>query len=173
MKRFLISFFLINLFCLNGIDANAQHLSNIYLSQNGKASYRIVLNNIYIVLSENGKLTEIKTDTYGTIIYNFNKRVDQIGDMKIGFNYRGFVNMIGSTPIMYDYNGRIERIGNLTFKYNYNNLLASIGEQVIIYNTDYSIDRFDKYKITYNYEKQVKQIDNSNGIIILQLNYDQ
>lgn len=153
-------------------DMQAQQLSNIYLTQKGKAAYRIALNNIYIVLSENGKLTEIKTDAYGTIIYNINKRVDQIGDMKIGFNYQGFVNNIGTTPIIYDYNGRIDRIGNLELKYNYNNLLVSIGGQAIIYNADNTIDRFDRFKIIYNYEKQVQQIDNSNGLIILQLNYD-
>jgi len=168
----------IKLFCLLAFmqlmvaNAYGQQLSNIYLTQKGKAAYRIAINNIYVVLSENGKLTEIKTDAYGTIIYNINKRVDQIGDVKIGFNYQGFVNNIGATPIIYDYNGRIDMIGNLELKYNYNGLLVSIGGQSIIYNLDNTIDRFDRFKINYNYEKQVQQIDNSNGLIILQLNYD-
>jgi hypothetical protein len=161
------------LLTLWGIDSlNAQQLSNVYITQNGKAAYRIGLNNIYVMLTDGGKITDIKTDTYGTILYNTNKRVEQIGDVKIGFSYQGLVNMIGNTSVLYDYTGRVDRIGNLTFRYNYNGIMAAVGNQTINYNPNNTIDQFDKFKITYNYTGQVQKIDDSKGLILLQLNYD-
>jgi len=150
----------------------AQQLSNVYLNQNGRASYRISLNNIYIVISESGKLKEIKTDAQGTIVYSTSKRVEQIGNTRIGFNYQGWVNTIGPVSVQYDYSGRVDRVGNLAIRYNYNGIVQSIGTQNIVYNADNSMDMFDRYKITYNYNKQVQQVDNSNGLILLELNYD-
>jgi hypothetical protein len=154
------------------VFVGAQQLSNVYLNQNGKASYRITLGNIYIVISEAGKLKEIKTDAQGTIVYSTTKRVEQIGNTRIGFNYQGWVNTIGSVSVQYDYSGRVDRVGNLVIRYNYNGIVQSIGNQNITYNADNSMDMFDRYKITYNYNKQVQQVDNSNGLILLELNYD-
>ena len=151
---------------------NAQLLSNVYINQKGRASYNISIGNIYVVISEKGKITEIKTDANGTIIYSLNKRVEQIGEVRIGFNYQGLVNMIGNASVVYDYSGRVDRIGNLTFRYNYNELLSAVGNQSVVYNPDNTIDQFDKYRILYNYDKQVQKIDDSKGLIVLQLNYD-
>lgn len=153
-------------------SAYTQQLSNVYLNQNGHASYRISINNIYIVINEAGKLKEIKTDAQGTIVYSTTKRVEQIGNTKIGFNYQGWVNTIGEVSVQYDYSGRVDRIGNLVILYNYNGIVQSIGSQNVVYNGDNSMDRFDRYKIVYNYNKQVQQVDNSNGLILLELNYN-
>lgn len=152
--------------------AKAQQLTNVFVSQDGKASYRFAINNIYLVITEKGKLLEIKTDANGTIVYSVSKRVEQIGDVRIGFNYQGFVNTIGTASVLYDFSGRVDRIGNIAFRYNYNGLLSDLGGQKVMYNADNRIDQFDQYKITYNYNKLVQRIDDSKGLIVLQLNYD-
>ncbi|MFY9465519.1 MAG: hypothetical protein WAP48_10530 [Sediminibacterium sp.] len=151
--------------------SHAQQLSNIYLTEKGKASYLISVNTLAVVISDSGKLSEIRTAASGTIIYNTTLQVEQIGDVKIGVNYQGQINRIGNTPILYDFGGRVDRIGNLGFRYNYNNLLVSVGDQGIRYNPDHTIDQFDQYRIVYNYNKQVQKIDDSKGLIILQLNF--
>jgi len=153
-------------------NAMAQQLQNIFITQEGKAAYRISLNTIYVVLSEKGFLTEVKTTANGTIIYNTANKVEQIGDVKIGYNYQGFVNLIGTAPIMYDFSGRVDRIGTIGFRYNYNDLIAEIGNQKVQYNADGRIDQFDTFKIYYNYNKMVQRIDESRGLILLQLNYE-
>lgn len=161
------------LFFIGIVVINAQQLSNVLLTQTGKAIYKISINNIYIMVSDAGKLTEIKTDNYGTIVYDTDKRVERIGDTKIGFNYKGLVNMIGNTSILYDYSGRVDQVGTLSLKYNYNNLLSFIGNQQIIYNANKIIDQIGTFKIYYNYNAQVQRIDDSKGLIVLQLNYVQ
>lgn len=150
----------------------AQQLSNVFLTQEGKAEYRISLNNIFVVLSEKGFLSEVKTSANGTIVYNVNNRVDQIGDVKIGYNYKGFVNQIGTAPILYDFSGRVDRIGTIGFRYNYKNLIAEIGNQKVQYSADNRIDQFDSFKIYYNYNKMVQRIDDSRGLILVQLNLE-
>jgi hypothetical protein len=172
MKRWIYIFSISMVLQFIHLNASAQQLVNVYLNQKGKASYRVAIDNIYVVISDSGKLTEIKTDAYGTIVYNSDKRVNQIGNIRIGFNYQGFVNLIGNTQIRYDYNGRTDRLGNLELRYNYNGLLVTIGGQQIVYNTDNSIDQIGLHRITYNYNKQVQKIDDSKGLIVLQLNYD-
>ena len=158
--------------CVFSVVTQAQQLTNVFISQDGKASYRFAINNIYLVVSEKGKLLEIKTDANGTIIYSVTKRVEQIGDVKIGFNYQGFVNSIGSASILYDFSGRVDRIGNIAIKYNYNGFIAELGNQKIMYSADNRIDQFDQFRIVYNYHKLVQKIDESKGLIVLQLNYD-
>jgi PPE-repeat protein len=165
-------FFILIAACFFTKSTHAQQLTNVFVSQDGKASYRFAINNIYLVLSEKGKLLEIKTDANGTIVYNVSKRVEQIGDVKIGFNYQGLVNNIGSASVLYDFSGRVDRIGNIAFRYNYNGFISEVGNQKVMYSADNRIDQFDQFRITYNYNKLVQRIDDSKGLIVLQLNYD-
>ena len=162
--------FLVLLFFVQAVKA--QQLQNVFITQEGKAAYRISLNTIYVVLTEKGLLSEIKTSTNGTIIYNTVNKVEQIGDVKIGYNYKGFVNLIGTASILYDFSDRVDRIGTIGFRYNYNGLIAEIGNQKVQYNADNRIDQFDSYKIYYSYNKMVQRIDESRGLILLQLNYE-
>ncbi len=155
-----------------GQITKAQQLQNVFITQEGKAAYRISLNNIYVVLSEKGFLSEVKTSANGTIVYNTGNKVEQIGDVKIGYNYQGFVNLIGTAPVLYDFSGRVDRIGTIGFRYNYNDLIAEIGNQKVQYSADNRIDQFDSFKIYYNYNKMVQRIDESRGLILLQLNYE-
>ncbi|MDD2793912.1 MAG: hypothetical protein PHD73_12085 [Sediminibacterium sp.] len=157
---------------LMGLQTNAQQLSGVYLTENGKASYQITVERLLVVLTDSGKLSEIRTTASGTLVYNVSRQIEQIGDVKIGLNYQGKVNRIGNTAILYDFNGRVDRIGELNFRYNYNNMLASVGNQAIRYNPDQTIDQFDRYRIIYNYNKQVQKIDDSGGLIILQYIYN-
>jgi|GEM_PF-1795963 len=150
----------------------AQQLQNVFISQDGKAAYRISLNTIYVVLTEKGIISEVKTSANGTIVYNTANKVEQIGEVRIGYNYQGFVNLIGDASVLYDYTGRVDRIGTIGFRYNYNGLIAEIGNQKIQYNSDNRIDQFDSYKIYYSYNKMVQRIDESMGLILLQLNYE-
>ena len=168
MKIFFV--FLILLFLVH--TTMAQQLSNVFITQDGKAAYRISLNSIYVVLSEKGFLSEVKTSANGTIVYNIANKVEQIGDVKIGYNYQGFVNLIGTAPILYDFSGRVDRIGTVGVRYNYNGLIAEIGNQKVLYSADNRIDQFDSFKIYYNYNKMVQRIDESRGLILLQLNYE-
>lgn len=156
---------------LMSFHSHAQQLSNVYLTEKGKATYLIAVNPLLVLISDSGKLSEIKTAAYGTIVYNAAQQIEQIGEVKIGFNYQGQINRIGNTSILYDFSGRVDRIGDLGFRYNYNNLLVSVGNQGIRYNPDHTIDQFDQYRIVYNYNKQVQKIDDSKGLIILQLNF--
>ncbi len=153
-------------------DVVAQQLSNVLITQEGKAAYQISVNNIYVVLTEKGFLSDIKTSANGTIVYNANNKVDQIGDVKIGYNYQGFVNLIGAASILYDFSGRVDRIGGIGFRYNYNGLIAELGNQKILYNFDNRIDQFDSFRIYYNYNKLVQKIDESKGLILIQLNHE-
>jgi hypothetical protein len=172
MKNIMRLFLLIITTCFIANTSKSQQLSNVFVSQEGKASYRFSINNIYLVVSEKGKLLEIKTDANGTIVYSVSKRVEQIGDVKIGFNYQGFVNSIGSASVLYDFSGRVDRIGNIPLKYNYNGFISELGNQKVMYSADNRIDQFDQFRITYNYNKLVQRIDDSKGLIVLQLNYD-
>ena len=167
MKKFVG--FLIVLFIMQ--NAIAQQLSNVFITQEGKTAYRISINNIYVVLSEKGFLSEVKTTANGTIVYNTANKVEQIGEVKIGYNYQGFVNLIGVASVLYDFSGRVDRIGSIGFRYNYNGLIAELGNQKVMYNADNRIDQFDTFKIYYNYNKMVQRIDDSKGLILLQLNY--
>ncbi len=168
MKRIIV--FSMLLFLIQNLMA--QQLSNVFITQEGKAEYRISINNIYVVLSEKGFLSEVKTSANGTIVYSANNKVEQIGDVKIGYNYQGFVNLIGTAPILYDFSGRVDRIGTIGFRYNYKDLIAEIGNQKVQYSADNRIDQFDSFKIYYNYNKMVQRIDDSRGLILLQLNYE-
>ncbi len=172
MKQMMQIIFLCIATCFFAQAAYAQQLTNVFVNQDGRASYRFAINNIYLVITEKGKLLEIKTDANGTIVYSVSKRVEQIGDVKIGFNYQGFVNTIGTASVLYDFSGRVDRIGNIAFRYNYNGYLSELGSQKVMYNSINQIDQFDQYKITYNYYKLVQRIDESKGLIVLQLNYD-
>lgn len=165
-----IIFLLLAFLVIAGV-LNAQQLTNVFINQNGKSAYRFAMNGVYLILNDIGKLTEIKTDAFGAIIYDNNKRVEQIGDMKIGFNYQNQVNNIGNYAILYDYSGRVDRIGNIIFKYNYKGMLVSVADNAILYNPNGSVDQFGDYKIHYNYNAQVQRIDESKGLILLQLNY--
>ncbi|HJV19414.1 MAG TPA: hypothetical protein VJ552_05995 [Sediminibacterium sp.] len=156
---------------LLNVYANAQQLTNVYLTQQGKAAYLISVPPLLVVLSDSGKISEIKTAASGTIVYNTVQQIEQIGEVKIGFNYQGQINRIGNSTLLYDFNGRVDRIGDLNFRYNYQQLLVSVGDQGIRYNPDQTIDQFGRYRIMYNYNKQVQKIDDSNGLIILQLKY--
>lgn len=153
---------------LMGLQTKAQQLSGVNLTENGRASYLITVEQVQLLLSDSGKLAEIRTASSGNVVYNIARQIEQIGDVKIGLNYQGKINRIGSTAILYDFNGRIDRIGELSFRYNYNNMVAAVGNQAIRYNPDQTIDQFDRYRIVYNYNKQVQKIDDSGGLITLQ-----
>lgn len=158
-------------FSFTAVVLNAQQLTNVFINQNGKAAYRFAMNGVYLLLNDMGKITEIKTDAFGTIVYDTNKRVEQIGDMKIGFNYQNQVNSIGNYSLQYDHAGRVDQVGNIVFKYNYNGMLVNISNYLIMYNPNGSVDKFGDYKIYYNYNAQVQRIDDSKGLLLLQLNY--
>ncbi len=158
-------------FSFTAVVLKAQQLTNVFIHQNGKAAYRFAMNGVYILVNDMGKITEIKTDAFGNIIYDTNKRVEQIGDVKIGFNYQNQVNTIGSISLQYDHAGRVDFIGSVFFKYNYTGTLVSIGNYQIRYNPNGSVDQFGDYKIYYNYNAQVQRIDESKGLLLLQLNY--
>lgn len=153
---------------LMGLQTNAQQLTGVYVTENGRASYLITVEQVQLLLSDAGKLAEIRTAASGNIVYNIARQIEQIGSVRIGMNYQGKINRIGSAAIMYDFNGRIDRIGELSFRYNFNNMLAAVGNQSIRYNLDLTIDQFDRYRIVYNYNKQVQKIDDSGGLITLQ-----
>lgn len=172
MKRIIQFVFFSTAACFFSQTAKSQQLTNVFVNQDGRASYRFAINNIYLEITDKGKLLEIKTDANGTIVYSVSKRVEQIGDVRIGFNYQGLVNTIGTASVLYDFSGRVDRIGNIAFRYNYNGYLSDLGGQKVMYNADNRIDQFDQYKITYNYNKLVQRIDDSKGLIVLQLNYD-
>jgi hypothetical protein len=172
MKGMIKFIFLLITTCLFATAAKSQQLTNVFVNQDGRASYRFAINNIYLEITDKGKLLEIKTDANGTIVYSISKRVEQIGDVRIGFNYQGLVKTIGTASVLYDFSGRVDRIGNIAFRYNYNGYLSDLGGQKVMYNSDNRIDQFDQFKITYNYNKLVQRIDDRKGLIVLQLNYD-
>lgn len=151
----------------------AQELGNIYLTQVGKPSFRINVEGISVVLTEKGKIAEIRTDSYGSVLYNTDKRVEQIGSVKIQFNYKNWVSQIGQSSVLYDYEGRVDRIGNLSITYHYNGMVGKMGDRDLQYNANKTLDRFGAYAIVYNYQGQVQRIDESGGLIILQINYQQ
>lgn len=152
---------------------SAQELANVFLTQTGKPSFRINVEGISVFLSEKGKIVEIRTDSYGTVVYNTDKRVEQVGSVKIQFNYKNWVSQIGQSSVLYDYEGRVDRIGNLSIGYHHNGMVGKFGNQALQYNANKSLDRFDAFQVVYNYQGQVQKIDASNGLIVLQLNYQQ
>lgn len=168
MKQQIKWFVLAGWMLLMGLQGKAQQLSGVYLTENGRASYLISVDQVQLLLNDSGKLAEIRTAASGNIVYNVARQIEQVGNVKIGLNYQGKINRVGSAAIVYDFNGRIDRIGELSFRYNYNNLLAAVGNQSIRYNPDQTVDQFDRYRIVYNYNKQVQKIDDSGGLIILQ-----
>lgn len=162
------------LFCLligASINVRSQQLMNVLLATNGKATYKVAAGKSVIELNDQGKIQTIDVDASGEIIFNKNILPQQIGEMGLGFNYEGWLNKIGDVLIMYDYTGRIDRVGNLVFRYNYNQQIASIGSYTINYNSNKTIDQIGQYKIYYNYSGNVFRIDQSKGLILLQLNF--
>lgn len=168
MKKEFLFFCLIT--CVS-INVHSQQLMNVLLTTNGKAIYKVVAGKSVIQLNDQGKIQTIDADASGEIVFNKNLLPQQIGEMGLAFNYEGWLNKIGDVTIMYDYTGRIDRIGNLVFRYNYNQQIASIGSYTITYNSNKTIDQIGQYKIYYNYSSNVFRIDQSKGLILLQLNF--
>lgn len=159
------------LFIVVTMNAYSQQLMNMLLSTNGKATYKIVAGKSVILLNDQGKIQTIDADASGEMVFNKNLLPQQIGEMGLAFNYEGWLSKIGDVTIMYDYTGRIDRVGNLVFRYNYNQQIASIGSYTITYNSNKTIDQIGQYKIYYNYSGNVFRIDQSKGLILLQLNF--
>ncbi|OYZ02962.1 MAG: hypothetical protein B7Y37_00520 [Sphingobacteriia bacterium 28-36-52] len=153
------------------INAHSQQLVNVLLTTNGKATYKIAAGKSVILLSDQGKIQTIDADASGEIVFNKNLFPQQIGELGLGFNYEGWLSKIGDVTIMYDYTGRVDRVGNLVFRYNYNQQIGSIGGYTITYNSNKTIDQIGQYKIYYNYSGNVFRIDQSKGLILLQLNF--
>jgi len=152
-------------------NVQSQQLINVLLSTDGKATYKVAAGKSVIILNDQGKIQTIDADASGEISFNKDLLPQQIGEMGISFNYEGWLSKIGDVTIMYDYTGRIDRIGNLVFRYNYNQQIASIGSYTITYNSNKTIDQIGQYKIYYNYSGKVFRIDQSKGLILLQLNF--
>jgi len=164
-------YFLLFLFICATMNAYSQQLMHVLLSTNGKATYKIAAGKSVILLNDQGKIQTIDADASGEIVFNKNLLPQQIGEMGLDFNYEGWLSKIGDVTIMYDYTGRIDRVGNLVFRYNYNQQIASIGGYTITYNSNKTIDQIGQYKIYYNYSGNVFRIDQSKGLILLQLNF--
>lgn len=164
-------YFLLCLLIGATFNAQSQQLMNVLLSTDGKATYKITAGKSVILLNDQGKIQTIDADASGEIIFNKNLYPQQIGEMGINFNYEGWLSKIGDVNIMYDYTGRIDRVGNLVFRYNYNQQIASIGSYTITYNSNKTIDQIGQFKIYYNYSGNVFRIDQSKGLILLQLKF--
>lgn len=152
------------------VVGSSQQLVNVLLTTNGKATYRIVAGKSTILLTEQGKIQTIDVDAAGEIAYNKNLQPQQVGDLGIVFNYEGWLSQIGNTYLMYDYTGRVDRVGDLVLRYNYNQQISTIGGYTIAYNSNKTIDQIGQYKIYYNYSGNVFRVDQSKGLILLQLN---
>lgn len=148
----------------------AQQLVNVLLTTNGKATYKIGVGKSIIFINDQGKIQTIDVDAAGEIGYNKNLQPQQVGDMGFVFNYEGWLSQIGNTFIMYDYTGRVDRVGDLVLRYNYNQQLSTIGSYTVAYNSNKTIDQVGQYKVYYNYSGNVFRIDQSKGLILLQLN---
>ncbi|MFN3301016.1 MAG: hypothetical protein ACK41Z_12570 [Sediminibacterium sp.] len=162
------------LFCLLisvSMNMYSQQLINVLLSTNGKATYKIGAGKSTILINDQGKIQTIDADASGEIVFSKNLQPQQIGEMGLAFNYEGWLSKIGDVTLMYDYTGRIDRVGNLVFRYNYNQQIASIGGYTITYNSNKTIDQIGQYKIYYNYSGYVFRLDQSKGLILLQLNF--
>ena len=81
---------------------------------------------------ENYKFTVYEDDTplkYNfmagdDIDYDYQGRVESIGDLDIDYDYQGRVESIGNVDVDYDYQGRIESIGGMNIEYDYNGRLS-------------------------------------------------
>ncbi len=166
-KRYSLLCLLLGVF----INGQSQQLMNVLLTTDGKATYKIAAGKSVILLNDLGKIQTIDADAAGEIVFNKNLLPQQVGEMGINFNYEGWLSKIGDVSIMYDYTGRIDRVGDLVFRYNYNQQIASIGGYTINYNSNKTIDQIGQYKIYYNYSGKVFRIDQSKGLILLQINF--
>jgi hypothetical protein len=149
---------------------HSQQLMNVLLTSSGKATYKIGAGKSIILLTDQGKIITIDADASGEISYNKNLQPQQVGELGFVFNYEGWLSQIGNTSIMYDYTGRVDKVGDLMLRYNYNQQLSTIGSYTISYNSNKTIDQIGPYKIYYNYSGNVFRIDQSKGLVLLQLN---
>lgn len=152
-------------------NLSAQVLRNILINVDGKAQYKVSSGNTLIYLDDHGKILSIETDASGEVLYNKNFQPQQAGNLGIQFNYEGWLSQIANLVIQYDHTGRIDKIGDLVFRYNYQQLISSVGNISIIYNANKTIDKIGVYKLFYNYSGKIFRIDDSKGLIALQLNF--
>ncbi|BDQ11497.1 hypothetical protein [Sediminibacterium sp. TEGAF015] len=152
-------------------NLSAQVLRNILINVGGKAQYKVSSGNTLIYLDDQGKILSLETDASGEVSYNKNFQPQQAGNLGIQFNYEGWLSQIGNLIIQYDHTGRIDKIGDLVFRYNYQQLISSVGNISIIYNANKTIDQIGVYKLYYNYSGKISRMDDSKGLIALQLNF--
>jgi len=54
------------------------------------------------------------------ISYNFNGKVQKIGNVYISYDFNDRVQKVGNVYVSYDFNGRVQKVGNLYIRYDYN-----------------------------------------------------
>jgi hypothetical protein len=164
-------FFLFSLFLSISLFTFSQQLRHVLLSTNGKARYEISAGNPLLIINDSGKIQSIEMEPLGDIMYDKNTFPHQFGEQNLEFNYDGRLIKIGSTIIQYDLNGRLDRIGDMVLSYNYQQQIATIGGYANTYNTNKTVDQIGVFKVKYNYNGQVLMLEQSKGLILVQLNF--
>ncbi|MBA4258168.1 MAG: hypothetical protein C0446_03325 [Chitinophaga sp.] len=162
---------LFSLFFSISLFAFSQQLKHVLLSTNGKARYEVSAGNPLLIINDSGKIQSIVMEPMGEIKYDENTFPHKLGEQNLEFNYDGRLVKIGNTIIQYDLNGRVDKIGDLVLSYNYQQQIASIGGYNIRYNTNKTVDQIGVFKVQYNYNGQVLMVEQSKGLILLQLNF--
>ncbi len=145
---------------------NAQTNFRAVLSKDGAVSFQLTESEFYIYVSSKGAITSFGALCNGSISYDFNGRVNKVGNVSVSYDYAGRIDKIGSTNISYNYSGQVNKIGATGIGYNFYGFTDKVGDRNIGYNYTGKADKIGKAVIGYNYNGNIDKITDDEGIII-------
>lgn len=144
----------------------AQEQIAAIVTQDGKLSFRVTESNVYVEISQSGKLIQFGTLAKGNVSYNAQDRINQIGTSTIVYDIHNRVERIGIITISYNLQEQVSKVGTTSISYLWDKI-NKIGNKSVSYNIDNKVDRIGTSTIYYNFSGKIDRITNSENIILI------
>jgi hypothetical protein len=119
---------------------------------------RISLTSLPITGIVDGTGNILQASGPGTVYYNSDGKVSQIGDVYLYYNSDGKISQIGDLYLYYNSGGMVSQIGDLYLYYNSGGMVSQIGDVYLYYNSNGKVSQIGDVYFYYNSDGMVSQI---------------
>ena len=125
-----------------------------HVGDRGKYGVSVYNDQVYIMLSQNGKVIEYRSTIEGSG-----------GRPKV--NFFGAPTNVAGIPIEYNYNRSVSKIGNVRFEYDFEGFFKKVSNSNVFYTTKSSLSNVDNVYVRYDGSGNVSSVDPNYGLVQL------
>ena len=125
-----------------------------HVGDRGKYGVSVYNDQVYIMLSQNGKVIEYRSTIEGSG-----------GRPKV--NFFGAPTNVAGIPIEYNYNRSVSKIGNVRFEYDFEGFFKKVSNSNVFYTTKSSLSNVDNVYVRYDGAGNVSSVDPNYGLVQL------